>query len=159
LSPEFPPRHQVQSPPSADQEVRPFSLHFRHLQRLSEGIRSLRFASRSSLPRRVFCFLISTLSMVSTPIQDRTSEFRAILTQAQKRQNSSKVGSQRVSLLSDAQKREANGSAAPAGSERRARSEFARNAAQVGRGITASMGKLERLAQCISHPVTLSNTD
>jgi Syntaxin-5 N-terminal, Sly1p-binding domain len=109
-------------------------------------------------PRRVFCFLISTLSMVSTPIQDRTSEFRAILTQAQKRQNSSKVGSQRASLLSDAQKREANGSAAPAGSERRARSEFARNAAQVGRGITASMGKLERLAQCISHPVTLSNT-
>ena len=85
--------------------------------------------------------------MVATSIQDRTSEFRAILTQAQKRQNSSKVGSQRASLLSDAQKREANGSA---GSERRARSEFARNAAQVGRGIMATMGKLERLAQCKS---------
>ncbi|KAF7507638.1 hypothetical protein GJ744_010191 [Endocarpon pusillum] len=82
--------------------------------------------------------------MVTTSIQDRTNEFRTVLTQAQKRQNTSKVGSQRTSLLSDVQRREANGSA---GSERRARSEFARNAAQVGRGITATMGKLERLAQ------------
>lgn len=94
--------------------------------------------------------------MVSTSIQDRTVEFRTILTQAQKRQNSSKVGSQRAALLSDAQKREANGSAGSAGpagsagSEKRARSEFARNAVQVGRGITATMGKLERLAQCWS---------
>ncbi|ERF73965.1 hypothetical protein EPUS_05388 [Endocarpon pusillum Z07020] len=82
--------------------------------------------------------------MVTTSIQDRTNEFRTVLIQAQKRQNTSKVGSQRASLLSDVQRREANGSA---GSERRARSEFARNAAQVGRGITATMGKLERLAQ------------
>lgn len=93
--------------------------------------------------------------MVTTSIQDRTNEFRAILTQAQKRQNSSKVGSQRASLLSDAQKREANGSA---GSERRARSEFAKNAAQVGRGITATMGKLERLAQCRSKAGTFGAT-
>ena len=83
-----------------------------------------------------------------TSIQDRTIEFRSILTQAQKRKGTSKVGAQRQNLLSDAQRKEANGS--PDGSapgERRARSEFARNAVQIGRGITATMGKLERLAQ------------
>lgn len=82
--------------------------------------------------------------MVTTSIQDRTNEFRSILTQAQKKQASSKVGAQRTSLLSDAQRRQANGS--PVGT-RQARSEFARNAVQIGRGITATMGKLERLAQ------------
>jgi len=82
--------------------------------------------------------------MVSHSIQDRTPEFRAILAQAQKRQASAKGVAQRQSLLSDAQKREADG-AAPAG--RTPRSEFARNAAQIGRGITTTMGKLERLAQ------------
>lgn len=79
--------------------------------------------------------------MVSTTIQDRTTEFRTILNQAQKRQNATKT-QQRQSLLNDAQKNEANGSAIRGG-----RSEFARNALQIGRGISATMGKLERLAQ------------
>ena len=83
--------------------------------------------------------------MVSTTIQDRTNEFRAILTQAQKRQASTKTGAQRQSLLTDAQKHEANGHAV--GGQKISRSEFARNAAQVGRSINATMGKLERLAQ------------
>jgi syntaxin 5 len=81
--------------------------------------------------------------MTITSIQDRTPEFFSILAQAKKKQNNTK--GPRSSLLSDAQKREANGSAS---GERRARSEFARNAAQVGRGISATMGKLEKLAQC-----------
>lgn len=83
--------------------------------------------------------------MVSTSIQDRTSEFRTILAQAQKRQTTNKIGAQKQSLLSDAQKREADGSSSE--KKRGGRSEFARNAAQIGRGITATMGKLERLAQ------------
>ena len=83
--------------------------------------------------------------MVSTSIQDRTNEFRTILTQAQKRQASTKTGAQRQSLLSDAQKQEANGHAVDG--RKPTRSEFARNAAQVGRSISATMGKLERLAQ------------
>jgi syntaxin 5 len=83
--------------------------------------------------------------MVSTTIQDRTNEFRAILTQAQKRHSAAKGGPQRQSLLNNAEKQEANGTAN--GPTRGGRSEFARNAAQIGRGITATMGKLERLAQ------------
>ncbi|KAK5443376.1 Integral membrane protein SED5 [Exophiala xenobiotica] len=83
--------------------------------------------------------------MVSHSIQDRTNEFRTILAQAQKRQSATKGGPQRQSLLNEAQKREANGT--PTGPSRGSRSEFARNAAQIGRGITATMGKLERLAQ------------
>jgi len=47
--------------------------------------------------------------------------------------------------LTDAQRREANGGAK--GPARSARSEFARKAAEIGRGITGTMGKLERLAQ------------
>lgn len=77
-----------------------------------------------------------------TSIQDRTNEFKSILAQAQKRQTV-KPPQQRQSLLSDQQKQEANGDAAP----RSARSQFARDAATIGRGITATMGKLERLAQ------------
>jgi syntaxin 5 len=83
--------------------------------------------------------------MVSHSIQDRTAEFRTILAQAQKRQTVTKGAPQRQSLLSDAQKKEADPSAS--GPSRSSRSEFARNAAQIGRGITATMGKLERLAQ------------
>lgn len=79
--------------------------------------------------------------MVTQSIQDRTPEFRAILQQAQKRQSAK--GGQRQNLLSAAERNEANGHATP-GSKR---SEFARNAVQIGRGITATMGKLERLAQ------------
>ena len=89
--------------------------------------------------------------MVSTSIQDRTAEFRAVVAQAQKRLNSNKVNAQRQSLLTDAQKRAANGLAnGDAKSPRKGtRSEFARRAAEIGRGIAGTMEKLERLAQCM----------
>ncbi|KAI0010477.1 SNARE domain-containing protein [Xylariaceae sp. FL0662B] len=80
--------------------------------------------------------------MAVTSIQDRTTEFRSVLTQVQKRQASAKVGAQRRSLLTDSQKAAANGDTA---SHRR--SDFARRAAEIGRGIAATMGKLEKLAQ------------
>jgi syntaxin 5 len=79
---------------------------------------------------------------VSSSIQDRTAEFKSVLAQAQRRQNSSKVGSQRRSLLTDAQKNAANGDA-----KGPRRSDFARKAAEIGRGISATMAKLEKLAQ------------
>ncbi|KAH0593292.1 hypothetical protein MHUMG1_09014 [Metarhizium humberi] len=79
--------------------------------------------------------------MAVASVQDRTSEFKSVLAQAQKRQNANKVGSQRRSLLTDAQKAAADGSAQPK------RSDFARKAAEIGRGISATMGKLEKLAQ------------
>lgn len=78
-----------------------------------------------------------------TSIQDRTNEFKTILAQAQRRQKTPHVQQQRQGLLSEQQKQDANGDATP----RSARSQFARDAAQIGRGITATMGKLERLAQ------------
>jgi syntaxin 5 len=71
-------------------------------------------------------------------IQDRTPEFLAILRDASHRLKST-PNSQRASLLSAAQKR----SASPAAQ----RSEFARRAAEIGRGITGTMAKLERLTQ------------
>ncbi|KAL7961831.1 t-SNARE [Trichoderma compactum] len=77
--------------------------------------------------------------MAVASIQDRTAEFKSVLAQAQRRQN--KVGSQRRSLLNDAQKSAADGDA------RARRSDFARKAAEIGRGISATMGKLEKLAQ------------
>lgn len=79
--------------------------------------------------------------MAVASIQDRTAEFKSVLTQVQRRQASSKVGAQRRSLLTDSQKADANGDA------RFRRSEFARRAADIGRGIGATMGKLEKLAQ------------
>ena len=78
--------------------------------------------------------------MAVTAIQDRTSEFKAVLAQAQKRHAAGKVGAQRRSLLTDSQKASANGAAS-------SKSEFARRAAEIGRGIAATMGKLEKLAQ------------
>ncbi|KAI9904424.1 hypothetical protein N3K66_000953 [Trichothecium roseum] len=78
---------------------------------------------------------------VSTSIQDRTAEFKSVLVQAQRRQNQSKVGSQRRSLLTDSQKADANGDV------KARKSDFARKAAEVARGISATMGKLEKLAQ------------
>lgn len=81
--------------------------------------------------------------MAVASIQDRTAEFRTVLGQVQKRQASSKVGAQRRSLLTDQQKAEADGDA----SGRPRRSEFARKAAEIGRGISGTMGKLEKLAQ------------
>lgn len=82
--------------------------------------------------------------MTATSIQDRTTEFHSILTQVQKRNNTQKLGSQRQSLLNDSQKQAANGNVS---SDRKQRSEFARKAAEIGRGISGTMAKLERLAQ------------
>ncbi|PWY92813.1 t-SNARE [Aspergillus heteromorphus CBS 117.55] len=83
--------------------------------------------------------------MTGPSIQDRTGEFHAILGQAQKRMASNKVGSQRQSLLSDAQRKEANGPVN--GQPGKRRSEFARRAVEIGRGITATTAKLRRLAE------------
>ncbi|ELR03246.1 syntaxin 5 [Pseudogymnoascus destructans 20631-21] len=80
---------------------------------------------------------------VSTSIQDRTSEFHSVLTQVQKQRRSNKIGAQRQSLLSNAQKAD-NASAT---AEKPRRSEFARRAAEIGRGISGTMAKLEKLAQ------------
>lgn len=87
--------------------------------------------------------------MAKVSIQDRTAEFRAVLAQAQKNRTSTRVGAQRQSLLSDTQRRAANGSpnGELKGARRGARSDFARKAAEIGRGITGTMEKLERLAQ------------
>jgi syntaxin 5 len=87
--------------------------------------------------------------MAVSSIQDRTTEFRSVLTQVQKRQASSKIGGQRQSLLTDSQKA-ANGSAN--GDAKPRRSEFARKAAEIGRGISTTMAKLEKLAQCKDNP-------
>ncbi|KAI4140161.1 MAG: hypothetical protein LQ340_007917 [Diploschistes diacapsis] len=83
-----------------------------------------------------------------TSIQDRTQEFQAILAQARRKQ---KVGKgTREPLLTESQQRAANGSPVSADgrtTRRGARSEFARQAAQIGRGITGTQEKLLRLAQ------------
>ncbi|PKX91785.1 t-SNARE syntaxin [Aspergillus novofumigatus IBT 16806] len=84
--------------------------------------------------------------MVGPSIQDRTGEFQAILGQAQKRLTTSKVGSQRQALLSDSQRRQAHAGTDGQGQSKR-RSEFARRAAEIGRGITATTAKLQRLAE------------
>jgi syntaxin 5 len=83
--------------------------------------------------------------MAVSSIQDRTNEFRSVLTQVQRRQASSKVGAQRQSLLTDSQKAAANSGANGDGKPRR--SEFARRAAEIGRGIGGTVSKLEKLAQ------------
>ncbi|KAK4125139.1 t-SNARE [Parathielavia appendiculata] len=75
---------------------------------------------------------------MAVAINDRTEEFRQILTAAQRKQ-AAKPASQR--LLNDGQRSAAAGGAQPR------RSEFARQAAEIGRGISATMGKLQKLAQ------------
>lgn len=80
--------------------------------------------------------------MAIQSIQDRTNEFRSIATQSLRKQTTSKLGPQRQSLLNQQQKAAANGRSTPS-----QRSEFARKAADIGRGIAGSMAKLERLAQ------------
>lgn len=99
----------------------------------------------------LYCLSVLIQRMVTTSIQDRTAEFRAVVAQAQRRLNSNKAGAQRQSLLTDAQRKAANGSANgdAKGPRKGARSEFARRAAEIGRGITGTMEKLERLAQCM----------
>jgi syntaxin 5 len=82
--------------------------------------------------------------MALASIQDRTNEFRSILQQVQKqRHQSSKIGAQRQSLLTPAQQAQ-NGTADV---QKPRRSEFARRAAEIGRGISSTMAKLEKLAQ------------
>jgi syntaxin 5 len=86
--------------------------------------------------------------MTGPSIQDRTSEFSAILGHAQKRLGGSKVGTQRQALLTDAQRRQANGSPSGAQDRKAGRSEFARRARDIGKGITGTTAKLQRLAEC-----------
>lgn len=86
--------------------------------------------------------------MAASSIQDRTAEFKSVLALAQRKQSSNKVGAQRRSLLTDSQKAAANGDAAAAAAgQPPRRSDFARKAAEIGRGISSTMGKLEKLAQ------------
>jgi syntaxin 5 len=80
----------------------------------------------------------------SHSIQDRTAEFHAILRDASHRLKSAPT-SQRASLLSATQKR--NASPTPSATGPPSRSEFASRAANIGRGISATMAKLERLTQ------------
>lgn len=75
-------------------------------------------------------------------IQDRTPEFHSILHQAQKSLAKQRKGGASAQPLLPQQ---ADGSATPP--TRKQRSEFARNAAHIGRGISATMGKLQRLAE------------
>ncbi|PNS19700.1 Integral membrane protein sed5 [Sphaceloma murrayae] len=72
--------------------------------------------------------------MGTASIQDRTPEFRSILSQAQKRL-ASKPGTR--------------SSPSPVSPQtiRQKRSDFARKAAEIGRGISTTVSKLERLAQ------------
>ncbi|KAK5111866.1 hypothetical protein LTR62_004598 [Meristemomyces frigidus] len=82
----------------------------------------------------------------ATTIQDRTPEFHSILHQAQKtlaRQRKPGASQTQQPLLNAQQQQ--NGSATPP--TRKQRSEFARNAAGIGRGIAGTMGKLERLGE------------
>ncbi|KAK0612343.1 t-SNARE [Bombardia bombarda] len=76
---------------------------------------------------------------MAVAINDRTAEFRHIVSAAKRRQTT-KPGSQR-GLLKDSQKGAANSDGPPR------RSEFARKAADIGRGISGTMAKLEKLAQ------------
>jgi syntaxin 5 len=80
------------------------------------------------------------MSAATSSIQDRTNEFRSILHQQQKRLAHTNTPQSRQHLLPQ------NGqpSAQPT---RKQRSEFARKAADIGRGIAATVGKLERLGQ------------
>ncbi|TKA25979.1 hypothetical protein B0A50_05491 [Salinomyces thailandicus] len=87
--------------------------------------------------------MLATMSHTTT-IQDRTPEFRSILAQAQKSLSRQwKPGSAHQKPLLPQQQQ--NGTATPP--TRKQRSEFARNAAGIGRGISATMGKLQRLGE------------
>jgi len=74
--------------------------------------------------------------MARVQIQDRTTEFRSILAQASKRQQS-RLSSQRQSLLSDSQRN----------STPKQRSDFSRKASEISRQIAATTAKLGRLAE------------
>lgn len=76
--------------------------------------------------------------MGTVSIQDRTTEFRSIVTQAQKRLAQKPGGRTGIATSPDPSK-------APAAKPKR--SDFARKAAEIGRGIAGTVGKLERLGQ------------
>lgn len=82
----------------------------------------------------------TSTTTATSSIQDRTPEFRSILSQAQKRLAHTKTPAQRQNLLP-------NNGAQSTPPTRKQRSEFARKAAEIGRGIAATVGKLERLGQ------------
>lgn len=74
--------------------------------------------------------------MAKVQIQDRTSEFRSILTQASKRQTA-RVTSQRQTLLTDKERQPTP----------KQRSEFSRKAGEIARHVAATSAKLGRLAE------------
>lgn len=78
-------------------------------------------------------------------IQDRTPEFRSILTQAQKSLARHRKPGTSAPQSQPLLPQPSDGTATPP--TRKQRSEFARNAANIGRGISATMGKLQRLGE------------
>ncbi|QDS68123.1 hypothetical protein FKW77_010231 [Venturia effusa] len=82
--------------------------------------------------------------MARINIQDRTPEFRSILQQASRNHANKKLSQQRQSLLTPSEKANANGHLP--NSSIGQRSEFARQAAAIGRGISSIQAKLGRLA-------------
>lgn len=75
-------------------------------------------------------------------IQDRTAEFHTVVSSLSRRINRPPSTAAKVPLLSDVPDRPSSTTGKKA-----ARSEFARRAAEIGRSINSTMGKLERLAQ------------
>lgn len=75
-------------------------------------------------------------------IQDRTAEFQTVVSSLSRRINRPPSTAAKVPLLSDVPDRPSSTTGKKA-----ARSEFARRAADIGRSINSTMGKLERLAQ------------
>ena len=78
-----------------------------------------------------------------TNIQDRTAEFRAVLAQAKRKQ---RAKGERENLLTERQRLNGSPSGEGGARKRGARSEFAKRAADIGRGITGTTEKLHRLA-------------
>ncbi|KAF2496607.1 putative ER-golgi SNARE complex subunit [Lophium mytilinum] len=116
----------------------PLPMHFMNASasNITNTLYDANSSARFARSRRII-----TSDMATTSIQDRTAEFRSILVQAQRRHP--QQGQQgRQPLLSPSQQASANGAAATS-----KRSEFARRAADIGRGISGTMGKLERLAE------------
>jgi len=81
---------------------------------------------------------------MTSSIQDRTPEFRSILIQAQKRLTQSRPGGVRQKSYTNTTN---NASDAAISDRKPKRSDFARKAAEIGRGIAQTVGKLERLGQ------------
>lgn len=78
-------------------------------------------------------------------IQDRTTEFHALTTSASKKLSRNNPSSAHARLLS-------NGKGEEKPRRQGGRGEFARKAMDIGRAITDTMGKLERLAMCMFSP-------